>query len=64
MMTEDNQGKKYDLIATEFANMRDSFYLEQKYLDLWLFSKICGWMVAPQACQADDRALSASSPVF
>jgi len=33
-MTEDNQGKKYDLIATEFANMRDSFYLEQKYLDL------------------------------
>lgn len=34
MMTEDNQGKKYDLIATEFANMRDSFYLEQKYLDL------------------------------
>ena len=33
-MTEDNQGKKYDLIATEFANMGDSFYLEQSYLDL------------------------------
>ncbi len=26
---------------------------------LWLFSKICGWMVAPQGFQADDRALSA-----
>ena len=35
-MTKDNQGKIYDLIATEFANMRDSFYLEQKYLDLLL----------------------------
>ena len=33
-MADDNQGKKYDLIATEFANMRESFYLEQKYLDL------------------------------
>ena len=33
-MEEDNQGKKYDLIATEFAKMRDSFCREQKYLDL------------------------------
>jgi len=30
----------------------------------WLFSKIYGWMVAPQVYQAGDRALSASSPVF
>jgi hypothetical protein len=29
-----------------------------------LFSKICGLMVAPQAFQADDRALSASNPMF
>ena len=29
-----------------------------------LFSKIYGWMVAPQVYQAGDRALSASSPVF
>ena len=36
MMEEENQGKKYDLIATDFANMRDSFYLEQKYLDLFI----------------------------
>ena len=34
MMDDDKQGKNYDLIAVEFANMRDSFYLEQKYLDL------------------------------
>lgn len=33
-MTEENQGKKYDLIASDFAKMRDSFYKEQKYLDL------------------------------
>jgi O-antigen/teichoic acid export membrane protein len=31
---------------------------------IWLFSKICGLMVAPQAFQADDRALSASNPMF
>lgn len=35
-MKEENQGKRYDQIATEFANMRDSFYLEQKYLDLFM----------------------------
>lgn len=35
-MTEDNQGKIYDLIAADFAKMRDSFYLEQKYLDLFM----------------------------
>jgi 2-polyprenyl-3-methyl-5-hydroxy-6-metoxy-1,4-benzoquinol methylase len=34
MIEYDNQGKSYDLIATGFANMRDEFYLEQKYLDL------------------------------
>ena len=28
-----NQGEKYDLIAKGFANMRDSFNTEQKYLD-------------------------------
>lgn len=28
-----NQGNRYDLIATGFANMRDSFYTEKKYLD-------------------------------
>lgn len=27
------QGKRYDLIATGFADMRDAFYTEQKYLD-------------------------------
>lgn len=36
MMTEDNQGKNYDRIATDFAKMRDSFYSEQKYLDLFM----------------------------
>lgn len=29
----DNQGKRYDCIATSFANMRTEFYKEQKYLD-------------------------------
>ena len=29
-----NQGKRYDLIASRFAKMRDSFYRERKYLDL------------------------------
>lgn len=29
----DNEGKKYDLIATGFAEIRDSFYKEKKYLD-------------------------------
>lgn len=33
-MTEENQGKRYDRIAADFAKMRDSFYKEQKYLDL------------------------------
>ena len=28
-----NQGKSYDTIAAEFAQMRDSFNTEQKYLD-------------------------------
>lgn len=30
----DNQGKRYDAIAEGFASMRDSFYMEQKYLDI------------------------------
>lgn len=30
----DNQGKQYDAIAKQFANMRDSFNTEQKYIDL------------------------------
>jgi cyclopropane fatty-acyl-phospholipid synthase-like methyltransferase len=30
----DNEGKKYDLIASGFSEMRDSFYKEQKYIDL------------------------------
>ncbi|WP_065235630.1 class I SAM-dependent methyltransferase [Legionella waltersii] len=34
MMTEENQGTCYDRIAADFAKMRDSFYKEQKYLDL------------------------------
>ena len=29
-----DEGKKYDLIAAGFAEMRDSFYKEQKYIDL------------------------------
>jgi 2-polyprenyl-3-methyl-5-hydroxy-6-metoxy-1,4-benzoquinol methylase len=32
----DNEGKKYDLIASDFAKMRDSFNTEKKYLDLFL----------------------------
>lgn len=32
----DNEGKKYDLIASGFAKMRDSFNTEKKYLDLFL----------------------------
>ncbi len=32
----DNQGKQYDNIAQGFADMRDSFYMEQKYIDLLL----------------------------
>lgn len=32
----DDQGKRYDHIAQGFANMRDSFYKEQKYLDLFI----------------------------
>ena len=35
-MTEENQGKNYDRIATDFAKLRDSFYSEKKYLDLLL----------------------------
>lgn len=32
----DDQGKRYDNIAQGFADMRDSFYREQKYLDLFI----------------------------
>lgn len=32
----DNQGKRYDLIAQGFSDMRDTFYKEQKYLDMLL----------------------------
>lgn len=32
----DNQGKRYDLIATGFSEMRDSFATEQKYIDLFI----------------------------
>jgi cyclopropane fatty-acyl-phospholipid synthase-like methyltransferase len=32
----DDEGKKYDLIASGFANMRDSFATEQKYIDLFI----------------------------
>lgn len=32
----ENEGQKYDLIASEFAAMRDSFATEQKYLDLFI----------------------------
>lgn len=31
-----NQGKRYDNIATSFAEMRDSFATEQKYIDLFI----------------------------
>ena len=31
-----NQGKRYDLIASDFAKMRDSFNTEKKYLDLFI----------------------------
>ncbi len=31
-----DQGKSYDLIAEEFAKMRDSFYMEKKYIDRFL----------------------------
>lgn len=31
-----DQGKSYNLIAEEFANMRDSFYMEKKYIDSFL----------------------------
>lgn len=33
---DNNQGKRYNLIASGFANMRDSFSTEQKYLDLFM----------------------------
>lgn len=32
----ENEGKKYDLIASGFAEMRDSFSTEQKYVDLFI----------------------------
>lgn len=32
----DDQGKRYDNIAKGFADMRDTFYKEQKYLDLFI----------------------------
>ncbi|CAN5434237.1 class I SAM-dependent methyltransferase [soil metagenome] len=35
-MRSNNEGKKYDLIADGFANMRDSFATEKKYLDLFI----------------------------
>lgn len=31
-----NEGKKYDLIAKGFAELRDSFATEQKYIDLFM----------------------------
>lgn len=31
-----DQGKRYDLIAEGFAKMRDSFYMEQKFIDRFL----------------------------
>src|SRR5476651_1556248 len=33
---KENEGKKYDLIAADFAKMRDSFSTEKKYIDLFL----------------------------
>jgi 2-polyprenyl-3-methyl-5-hydroxy-6-metoxy-1,4-benzoquinol methylase len=32
----ENQGKRYDAIASGFAEMRDSFAAEKKYLDLFM----------------------------
>jgi 2-polyprenyl-3-methyl-5-hydroxy-6-metoxy-1,4-benzoquinol methylase len=31
-----DQGKFYDLIASQFAEMRTSFYREKKYIDLFV----------------------------
>lgn len=31
-----NEGKSYDLIANDFSNMRDDFYAEKKYLDIFI----------------------------
>ena len=31
-----NQGKNYDLIASGFSEMRNSFSTEQKYVDLFM----------------------------
>jgi len=31
-----DQSKSYDLIAEGFAKMRDSFYMEKKYIDRFL----------------------------
>lgn len=33
-MLLENEGQKYDLIAQDFANLRDSFNTEKKYIDL------------------------------
>ena len=33
-MAIENEGKKYDLIASGFADLRNSFNTEKKYLDL------------------------------
>lgn len=32
----DNEGRKYDLIASGFANMRNEFNTEKKYIDLFV----------------------------
>lgn len=36
LIMDENQGKSYDLIADDFAKMRDSFYKEKKYIDLFM----------------------------
>ena len=35
-MAIENEGKKYDLIASGFADLRNSFNTEKKYLDLFI----------------------------
>lgn len=35
-MSLENEGKKYDVIASGFAELRDSFNTEKKYLDMFL----------------------------
>ncbi|TNI86392.1 class I SAM-dependent methyltransferase [Aeromonas sobria] len=50
MMILNNQGLSYDIIAEGFAEMRDSFYTEEKYIDLLINNIHAGAHILDVGC--------------